>query len=291
DIPAAQAPQPGSGQHSHATRVRLDAVDRLDEVTGIGPHAAQVIIAEVGLAMAVFCDRRAPGVLAPRSRRGPSNPEPSPAQAKPARATATSTARSAKRPLAPRGPTPSSAPATAAWPVASARRKPSSPSPGPSSSSSGTCSPTPPAATATSAPTSSTTRPDPNGATRTTSTNSTRPATSSPSNQPPDSQPRRTPVFRSGDRSGSALVFAIRVVLPRRRRPPRRTCHRSRSRDRLSVGANLHASVHRRAPASPPRLPVIAGSSTRPTSGHRPLDLPPYRAIDQHAQVIDVPVS
>jgi hypothetical protein len=63
DIPAAQAPRPGSAQDSHAARVPLDAVDRLDEVTGIGRHAAQVIIAEVGLAMAVFCDRRAPGVL------------------------------------------------------------------------------------------------------------------------------------------------------------------------------------------------------------------------------------
>lgn len=32
----------------------LAAVDRLDEITGIGRHAAQVIIAEVGLSMAVF---------------------------------------------------------------------------------------------------------------------------------------------------------------------------------------------------------------------------------------------
>jgi transposase len=54
DIPAAQAPRPGSGQDSDAAHVPLDAVDRLDEVTGIGRHAAQVIIAEVGLAMAVF---------------------------------------------------------------------------------------------------------------------------------------------------------------------------------------------------------------------------------------------
>lgn len=54
DIPAAQAPPahtdpgPGSGP------AYLAAVDRLDEVTGIGRHAAHTIIAEVGLDMAVF---------------------------------------------------------------------------------------------------------------------------------------------------------------------------------------------------------------------------------------------
>jgi len=55
DLPAAQAaPQPG-GDASPGTPPRyLAAVDRLDEITGVGRHAAQTIIAEVGLSMAVF---------------------------------------------------------------------------------------------------------------------------------------------------------------------------------------------------------------------------------------------
>jgi hypothetical protein len=41
----------------------LPAVDRLDEVTGIGREAAQVIIAEIGLHMSAFPNPRPPGVL------------------------------------------------------------------------------------------------------------------------------------------------------------------------------------------------------------------------------------
>jgi transposase len=52
DIPAAQAPPGGTGPDGQPAY--LPAVDRLDEITGIGRHAAQAIIAEVGLSMAVF---------------------------------------------------------------------------------------------------------------------------------------------------------------------------------------------------------------------------------------------
>ena len=52
DLPAAQAPPGGSGPDGKPAY--LPAVDRLDEITGIGRHAAQAIIAEVGLSMAVF---------------------------------------------------------------------------------------------------------------------------------------------------------------------------------------------------------------------------------------------
>jgi len=41
----------------------LGAVDRLDEIPGIGPHTAQVILAEIGLDMSRFPHRRAPGVV------------------------------------------------------------------------------------------------------------------------------------------------------------------------------------------------------------------------------------
>jgi transposase len=59
-IPAAQAPQVEPPSRDKACGpdwwqgAPLPAVARLDEITGIGPVAAQVIIAEVGLNMAVF---------------------------------------------------------------------------------------------------------------------------------------------------------------------------------------------------------------------------------------------
>src|SRR5512135_3019531 len=57
-IPAAQGVDPGGTTGPAAGRGDgapvLPAVDRLDEVTGIGREAAQVIIAEIGLHMSVF---------------------------------------------------------------------------------------------------------------------------------------------------------------------------------------------------------------------------------------------
>jgi transposase len=51
DMPAAQAPPAPSSASAPAY---LDAIDRLDEVTGIGPRIAQAIIAEIGLSMTIF---------------------------------------------------------------------------------------------------------------------------------------------------------------------------------------------------------------------------------------------
>jgi transposase len=57
-IPAAQGIDPGGTTGPAAGRSQdapvLPAIDRLDEVTGIGREAAQVIIAEIGLHMSVF---------------------------------------------------------------------------------------------------------------------------------------------------------------------------------------------------------------------------------------------
>jgi transposase len=54
DIPAAQAPPARSSGDRGTAPAYLAAIDRLNEVTGIGRHAAQTIIAEVGLSMAIF---------------------------------------------------------------------------------------------------------------------------------------------------------------------------------------------------------------------------------------------
>lgn len=54
DLPAAQSPPEPAGDASAGPPRYLAAVDRLDEITGVGRHAAQVIIAEVGLSMAIF---------------------------------------------------------------------------------------------------------------------------------------------------------------------------------------------------------------------------------------------
>jgi transposase len=55
DIPAAQPPpHPGSDTPTGQPPRYLAAIDRLDEVTGIGRRAAQVVIAEIGLSMTIF---------------------------------------------------------------------------------------------------------------------------------------------------------------------------------------------------------------------------------------------
>jgi transposase len=53
-IPAAQAHPSTSHPDGSTPPAYLAAVDRLDEITGIGRHAAQSIIAEVGLSMTTF---------------------------------------------------------------------------------------------------------------------------------------------------------------------------------------------------------------------------------------------
>jgi len=54
DIPAAQAPPTPATTTSDGPPADLAAIDRLDEITGIGRHGAQTIFAEVGLSMEVF---------------------------------------------------------------------------------------------------------------------------------------------------------------------------------------------------------------------------------------------
>src|SRR4029453_8457064 len=126
-IPAAQAPSEGAGPTGSGdggttgtsanpppAQPPLGALDRLDEVPGIGAKAAQVIIAELGLDMGQF---PTPGswCRGPGCHRAPSSPAPNAAPAPPARATPTSRACSARSPPRPPRPTPSSASATAAW--------------------------------------------------------------------------------------------------------------------------------------------------------------------------------
>ena len=106
----------------------LPVVDRLDEVAGIGHHAAQVIIAEVGLDMGQF---PTPAHLVSWARLSPRTIQSGTRH----RAGATGKANPSLKsvlgrppPPLPR-PTPSSASATAAWSGASASARPWSPSP------------------------------------------------------------------------------------------------------------------------------------------------------------------
>ena len=210
-MPDAQAPDPGkhpgaqppgTGGSCPATDVAraaevaednpagpgLTAWQRLDEITGIGPLSAQVIIAEVGLDMGRFATAATwcPG---PNSARAPSSPAPNTVAGPPVRATPTSRASSAKPP--PRQPerTPSWASATSASSNAAANSKPSSRSPDPSSRSSGTYSRTQPHDSATWDPTTTPPAPTPPARSATTSASSPRWVTASPSNPPLDSKP------------------------------------------------------------------------------------------------------
>ena len=109
-----------------------DAVARLDEIPGVGPTAAAVIIAEIGVDMSRF---PTPAIWRRgRSSRPGSTPPPARprATARPATATATSPGSWARPRSAPAGPTPSSVPATDASPDDAGRRRPSSRSAAPS---------------------------------------------------------------------------------------------------------------------------------------------------------------
>src|ERR671911_845690 len=108
------------------------AVDRLDEICGVGRTAAQVIIAEIGLDMGRF---PTPGHLASWAKFAPGVKEsPASARARPPPATATRIWPGcwARPPWPPGGPTPSSGSATGASPGAAAPSEPSSRSAAPS---------------------------------------------------------------------------------------------------------------------------------------------------------------
>jgi transposase len=155
------------------------AAARLDEIPGIGPVAAAIIIAEIGTDMTRFPTA---GHLASWAKFSPGVK----AAAPPGTATSISPASWARPSSERPGPTPSSGSATGGSPAAAAPRKPSSPPAAPSSSSSGTCCLTPTPATPTSAATSTTSALTPSGASAPTSTSSKPSATRSPSNPPPD---------------------------------------------------------------------------------------------------------
>jgi hypothetical protein len=157
-LPAAQAPaggpDPGAivGARDPA-QGPLPAMQRLDEVPGIGPKAAQVIIAELGLDMGQF---PTPGHLvswakiAPQTiqsgakrRAGPTG-KGNPYLRGTLGEVAAAAAKTDTFPWAS---------ASGGWSAAAASSRRWSPSPAPSWSSSGTCWPTPPPASATWAPT------------------------------------------------------------------------------------------------------------------------------------------
>ncbi len=108
-----------------------DALTRLDEIPGIGPRAAAVIIAEIGLDMGVF---PTPGQLVSWAKLSPRTLQSGATR----RAGTTGKgnpylkAALGEPPPPPPRPTPSSASATAAWSGASASSRPWSPSPAPS---------------------------------------------------------------------------------------------------------------------------------------------------------------
>jgi len=162
------------------------AVDRLDEIPGVGQTAAHLLIAEIGTDMTRFPTagylvswaKFAPGVKESAGKRksrgstGHGNP--------------TSLACSARPPSPPARPIPSWVNATGGSPAAAAPRKRSSRSAGPSWSSPGTCCPTQRPTSRTWAPASTTPASVLNAPSATTSASWRPSATRSPSNPPPD---------------------------------------------------------------------------------------------------------
>jgi hypothetical protein len=184
-IPPAQAPDIGGpdddGGGQDPAAVALPALDRLDEVPGIGRRGAQVILAEIGLDMTRFPTA---GHLVSWAKLCPATIQsgPNPRTARPARATPTSKVYSGRSPPRPPRPRPSSANGTGGWSNGWASSKPWSRSLAPPRDHL-TCSTTPPAATGTWAPTSIRAAP----------TLDARPATTSASSRPSGS---RSPLHR-----------------------------------------------------------------------------------------------
>jgi hypothetical protein len=119
------------------------AVERLDEIPGVGQTAASLLIAELGADTGPVPNRRAPGVVG-QVRPGASGSPPASARAaaRPGPATPSWPACSARSPSLPARPIPSLVNATGGLPADAARGERSSRSAGPSWSSPGTCYPT-----------------------------------------------------------------------------------------------------------------------------------------------------
>jgi len=162
------------------------AVQQLDEIPGIGPIAAAVIIAEIGVDMTRFptaghlCSwaKFSPGVKSSAGKNKSNGP--------PATVTATSPASSARQRPLPVAPTPSSESATVGSRDVAGRRKRSSLSVARCSSSSGTCFPIPRPGSTTSAPTTSPATSTPSQRSATTCDNSRPSVIESPSNPLPE---------------------------------------------------------------------------------------------------------
>ena len=120
-----------------------EARDRLDTITGVGKRAAECIIAEIGVDMSRFPDRRPPGLVGGdvpgQQHHRRQTPVRQDQQGRPL------ARRDPQRVRLGRGPQPQHLPrppSSGDSPDASARRRPPSPSATPSSSSPGTSSPT-----------------------------------------------------------------------------------------------------------------------------------------------------
>ena len=185
---------------------------RLDEIPGISVHGAQVILAEIGLDMTRFPTAGAPGVVGetvpahhpvrgkePLRQGGQGQPLP---QRRPRR----DRRRGRQNRHLPRRALPADreTPGQAEGP----RRG----RPLPSWSSSGTCSPTPPSATTTSAPATTPAAPTPAARPATTSGSWKHSGTPSPSPQPPD--PYHLMQTLTADHwPGSAAARQVKIVI------------------------------------------------------------------------------
>ena len=165
------------------------AVDRLDEIPGVGQTAAQVLVAELGVDMARFPTaghlvswaKYAPGVKESAGKRKGSG---STGHGNPYLARVLGEAA-----VPPARPIASLVNATGGSPVDAASNAPSSRSAGPSWSSSGTCCPTQKPSSTTSAPASTAPASVPTAPSATTSVSSRPWATRSSWNPPPDPAP------------------------------------------------------------------------------------------------------
>ncbi len=226
------------------TKAPLSALQRLDEIPGIGPRAAQIIIAEIGLDMTQFPTA---GHLVSWARLSPRTIQSGPK-------TRSGHTGNGNRYLkavlgeaaaAPR-PTHFSVNATDASSAAAPNPKHSSRSPAPSSSLSGTSSPTPPPATTTSAPTTTNTTTTTTAKPATSSANSQPSATTSPSPPPPDPTHHRQQHPPTSPNPNP----------PRPSFDDRTSNFRIRSRRRLGVAmdpAGGRVALQKRSPARPAR--------------------------------------